>query len=300
MKRIKLIIIILISFVLLFIMSSGCNYKYTGKSISSIEYLVVDYNGGYTKETKVDLINCQVLSRESLPINSSIKEYSLDYNFDIDSIDLFLNEAGKAGLFNLEDNYPSPGGIVDGGGWTLTINFSDDTSKVSTGDNNYPDNVFEKADYAFYDLYGDDLFGTLPNSYVNPPSIDIAINYSIDGNQYNQGYSGISAINYTWNKSCVDNVDVIEYAKQHQLHEFDPYYEYKLILWTANYEYKFSKMVITSFDLNGSDEKEISKSSWFKQKEYDLTLNRIYVIKMTFSYGTCEYAFSTITDYITE
>jgi len=36
------------------------------------------------------------------------------------------------------------------------------------------------------------------------------------------------------------------------------------------------------------------KSDWFKKKEYDLDFDRIYVIKMTFPYGTCEYAFSII------
>ena len=293
MEKYKSVFFLVFSVVFLVIFSSCSKYKYEGKDVSSIEYVAVDYNGGYTRETIVDLIDCQVLNREFLPSDNIIEEYSINYRFEMGSISLFLDEVGEAGLFDLNDNYPSPGGIADGGGWTLTIYYADGTIKASSGDNNYPADVFRNADYAFYDLYGDDLFGTLPSSYTNPPSIDISFDYSIGSNHYSQGYSGVSPINYSWNKSMVSDVNVVSYAIQNPLQEFDISYNYKFVLWTANYEYRFSKMIITSFDLNGNDAKGIDNSGWFKQKEYTLELNRIYVIKMTFSYGTCEYAFST-------
>ncbi len=296
MRNLKTVLILVFLVILIVSLSSCSRYKYEGKDVSSIEYTAVDYNGGYTRETRVDLIDCQVLKREFLPSDNIIEEYSIVYNFEISSIDSFLDEVGEAGLFDLKDNYPSPGGIADGGGWTLTIYYVDGTSKVSTGDNNYPNDVFKKADYAFYNLYGDDLFETLPRSYTNPPSIDIAFDYSIGSNHYSQGYSGLSAINYTWNKSVVSDVDVIAYAIQNPLHEFDSSHIYKFVLWTKNYKYRFSKMIITSFDLKGNDRKEIDNTGWFNQKEYSLEFNRIYVIKMTFPYGTCEYAFSTVVE----
>ncbi|MDO9629154.1 MAG: hypothetical protein Q7I99_04560 [Acholeplasmataceae bacterium] len=295
MKNSMFIFLFTLSLVMLLIFSLCSSYEYKGKDILAIEYIKVNYNGGYTKVTKIELVNCQVLSKEYLPTDEVIDEFSIDNNFQEDSIDLFLNQIGEAGIFDLKAHYQSPGGIIDGGGWTLTIYYADGTSKISAGENNYPVTVFKKADYAFYNLYGDDLFGTIPSSYMNPPSIDIAFIYSIDNNHYSQGYSGLSAINYNWNKSIVDNVDVIEYANQHQIHEFDSSYDYKFVLWTANYEYKFSKMIITSYDLSGNNEKEIESSGWFKQKEYNLEFNRVYVIKITFAYGTCEFVFSTIT-----
>lgn len=277
------------------ILSSCSQYKYEGKEVSSIEYVSIDYNGGYTTETIVDFIDCQVLNRGYLPADINTEEYSIDYRFEESSISTFLDEVGGVGLFDLDDNYPSPGGIDDGGGWSLSINYADGSSKTSSGSNNYPSDVFQKADYAFFNLYGDDLFGTLPKSYTNPPSIDISFKYSIGSNNTSKSYiGGLSPINYTWHKSVVSGVDVFSYAIQNPIHEFDTSISYKVSLWTANYQHKFSKMIITSYDRNGNDPKEIAKSNWFKQKEYNLDSDRIYVIKMTFPYGTCEYAFSTI------
>lgn len=276
------------------ILSSCTPYKYDGKEVSSIEYITTDYNGGYTTETIVDFIDCQVLNRGYLPADIINEEYSIDYQFEVSSISTFLDEVGEAGFFDLDDSYPSPSGIHDGGGWSLSINYADGSSKTSSGSNNWPSEVFQKADYAFFNLYGDDLFGTLPTSYTNPPSIDISFKYSIGSNNTSKSYSGLSPINYTWHKSVVSGVDVFSYAIEHPIHEFDPSISYKVSLWTANYEHKFSKMIMTSYDMNGNDPKQIGKSNWFKQKEYNLDSNRIYVIKMTFQYGTCEYAFSTI------
>ena len=277
------------------ILSSCSQYKYEGKEVSSIEYVSIDYNGGYTTETIVDFIDCQVLNRGYLPADINTEEYSIDYRFEESSISTFLDEVGGVGLFDLDDNYPSPGGIDDGGGWNLSINYADGSSKTSSGSNNYPSDVFQKADYAFFNLYGDDLFGTLPKSYTNPPSIDISFKYSIGSNNTSKSYiGGLSPINYTWHKSVVSGVDVFSYAIQNPIHEFDTSISYKVSLWTANYEHRFSKMIMTSYDMNGNDSKEIDKSGWFKQKEYNLDFDRIYVIKMTFPYGTCEYAFSTI------
>lgn len=292
-KRFVLFFIFTVSLSLFF--SSCSPYTYEGKDVSSIKYLTVDYNGGYTEESIIDFIDCQVLSRNFLPLDSYIEDYALLYEFESGAIPLFLNEVGEAGLFDLQDHYLSPAGIIHGGGWTLTIDYVDGSSKTSSGDNNAPSSVFKKADYAFYNLYGDDLFGSLPSSYTNPPVIDIAFSYSIGTNSYSQGYNGgLSPINYTWHKLKVSDIDVFTYAIQNPIHDFDTSISYKFVLWTANYDHKFSKMIITSYDLNGNDSKDVDNSGWFKQKEYNLEFNRIYVINMTFDYGTCEYVFSTV------
>lgn len=143
------------------VLVSCSDYHYEGEDISSIEYISVKYNGGYINETKVDLLNGQVLSRGYFQGDNIPEEYSIDYDFDLDSVDSLIDEIGSAGLFDLNADYPSPGDILDGSGWTLKINYADGTSKISTGDNNYPTDVFQKADYGFYNLYGNDLFGTI-------------------------------------------------------------------------------------------------------------------------------------------
>ncbi len=293
MRKMSKVLIIVSSFFIFFLLSACKNYQYDGKDISSIVYTSVNYMGGYTNETKIDFANFQVLSKSYFPIDELIEDYTLDYHFEESSIKLFLNEAGDAGLFDLEDHYPTPGGIIDGGGWTLTIHYIDETSKTSTGDNNRPTKIFQKADYAFYHLYGNDLFGTLPSSFKNPPSIDIAFEYSIDNHLFNESYGGLQAIYYTWNKSSVSDIDLVHYALENQLSEFNNQYDYQFVLWTANYEYRFSRMMIKSYDLNGNDQKDIDSTGWFNQKKYSLEFNRIYVITMTFSYGICTYAFST-------
>lgn len=297
MKSMSKVILIIISFGLFFIMSSCNSYHYEGKEISSIEYITIDFMGGYTSETVVDLMNGQVLKREYFPAESVYEAYEIEYTFDINTLDLFLDEVGATGLFDLEDTYPSPDGVIDGGAWTLSIHYKDGSNRVSNGDNNIPTKIFQEADYAFYHLYGADLFGLLPNSYQYPPAIDISFHHTIGSHNVSEEYmGGLHAINYTWNKSSMSGVDVIQYAVENQLQDFNPSNEYKFVLSTANYEFKFSRILIASFDINGEDEKAIENTKWFKQKEYTLEMNRIYIITMTFSNGTCVYAFSTISD----
>ena len=110
-------------------LSSCGKYEYEGKEIESIEYITVKYNGGYTVETKIDLSNGEVLKKGYFPTDEVI-EYEVENSFDTALIDVFLDEVGGAGLFDLEDNYPAEGTIMDGSGWTLHINYTDGTVKT--------------------------------------------------------------------------------------------------------------------------------------------------------------------------
>lgn len=151
---------------ILVVFLSGCSsYTYIGRDIDRIEYTTVDYFGGFTIETHIDLVNGQVLSRNYIYNDDELGDFTVVYEFDLELIRVFLDEAGGSGLFELEEEYPSPGDVMDGGGWTLTVVYADGSSTTSTGDNNWPTEVFEEADIACYHLYGDDLFGTLPSSF---------------------------------------------------------------------------------------------------------------------------------------
>ncbi|MFP4286776.1 MAG: hypothetical protein ACLFRI_03665 [Candidatus Izemoplasmataceae bacterium] len=139
----------------------GCaSYEYSGKAISTIEYTTVDYFGEYTHVTIIDLENGEVLHREFFPTDEIIPDYEVIYTFDVTEVDSFLNQFDASGVFEMKDEYDTDEHIDDGGGWTLTINYQDGTFKTSTGDNFWPSDIFEKADVATVDLYGDDLFGT--------------------------------------------------------------------------------------------------------------------------------------------
>lgn len=181
---------------------------------------------------------------------------------------------------------------MDGGGWSININYNDETVKTSIGSNNSPTRIFKKADYAFYNLFGEDLFGTVPSSYKYPPAMDIAYDYSYDTTIVSDGTS-LSSTNATWNKYKKDGINNIQYALQNQRYTFLEKYDYEFTLWTANYEFKFSNLEIKSYDLNGKDEKLIVSTNWFKQKEFELDFDSVYVITITYPQGVCEYAFAT-------
>jgi len=69
-------------------------------------------------------------------------------------------------------------------------------------------------------------------------------------------------------------------------------------LYTANYgDYeKFKKCEVYSYDNNEqlSGEQKIVDKGWFDQIDFDLELNKIYVIKLCFKDGDfVEYTFNT-------
>jgi hypothetical protein len=122
--------------------------------------------------------------------------------------------------------------------------------------------------------------------------MDISFKYSY-GNTISSNSTSLSSTNATWNKYKTEGVDNIEYAIANQRFNFTDEYDYSFVLWTANYEFRFSDLEIRSFNLDGTDELLIANTSWFEQKEWDLEFNRVYVITITYPQGICEYAFAT-------
>ena len=265
---------------------TSCKSDYTGPKVSFIEKTTIDYMGGYSYKKKIDFINNEVLFTDSFLDGPYF--FNPKYSFDEEKEYDCINALFEAGLFNIKTKYTTDHLVIDGGGWNLEIVFEDGSKIVSSGSNASPRDIFLNCDYAFFKLYGDDFFGLLSDSYKNPPSIDISFVY---GNA-SYGY-GLSASNYTWRGKEVNNIDNVSFAIKNQKYEFVEQEDYSFCLWTSNYEYKFSKMVIKSYDLNGFDETEVFNSKWFKSKQIDLVLDRIYVIYVYFNEGVCEYPFST-------
>ncbi len=271
--------------------------KYDGEKIDSISYVTIDYNGGCMRETLVDFVSNEVSIRGYMPnVTGEIPEYEPKYQFTDDKEKEFFDYVYTAGLFNLNAEYNTDEAIMDGGGWTLKLNYSNGTNKISNGSNARPSTEFNFSDYAFYRLYGEDLFGSLDYSYKYPPSIDVAIHYSLDNmTNVSDGFSGIAPTNYTWRGRTRTGINNFEESKKQNYFDFSSNVQYTMVLWTANFEYKFKLLVVKSYALDGSGEKVILNSKWFKQKEFDIELNRVYIISITYDEGVCEYPVSTKT-----
>ena len=74
--------------------------------------------------------------------------------------------------------------------------------------------------------------------------------------------------------------------------------EYEFVLYTGNYgDYdKFKKCEVFAYDYNEqlTGEQKIVDKGWFDQIEFDLELNKVYLIRLNFKNGDfVEYTFNT-------
>ena len=291
MKKLSLVLILVIVSLICF----GCEMQYDGKQIDTITYDTVDYMGGYRKSTVFDLKNNQILQK-SYGYKEE-KEYEVIYTFDDESEKKFINELYSCGFLDLEEEYTTDELVYDGGEWSLSIGYFDETKKVSRGINALPYEIFKKAGYAFYNLYGVDLFNILPTNYKEPEGLGLGLTFEYENGQ--GAYSGFAgAYKYQWNKSSRD-IDIFNEKNKLYVVEFfltSPYnenYPYSFSIGTANSTLKFKKYKLYNYDLNGENEKLIDEGRFFKRKEWPAEMNKIYVVRCEFDYGVAYYAAST-------
>ncbi len=212
-----------------------------------------------------------------------------------------INKIYTYGLFDIKEEYKSPGEIIDGGGWSLQIDFADGTIKTSDGSNNSP-NAFRDCAKAFYDLCLDGVVAYVPTQYHTPPNVSCSFNYTAEGNNTSYGFDPTKRLNYKWNGFESINIDIYLANKEYNMYfTFQPNIDYKLSLFTSNYgDYdRFTKCTVKSynFDQELSDEKLIYSHKWFKRVEFDLEMNKIYFVKLEFRKGDfVEYTFNTKTE----
>ena len=292
MKKLFIFIILILSFFLI-----SCNKK--RYDIDKITYTTIDYNGGINSTYIIDLVENEYSRWGYVPgeCEDGVKTIK---SFTDEEKEEFIKGINKAGLLSIKEEYKKSG-VIDGGGWHLTIEFSDGTKFESNGSNNSPRKVFDKCSTYFYDLCGEEILGTLPAYYVSPPNIWISFDYQKDERTHvsDNGLSRLVMGNYKWNKnSSLDNdyyqmnLDNIEY------NQFESQYDYELGLFTGNYDcdVKFDKIIVKEYDFNKemTNEKEIYNDSWFKQVSLNISLNKIYVYKLVYKNGDyVEYTFST-------
>lgn len=148
MKRFISLICLLLSFI--FISCEMPIKEYQGKDIIKLTYSTIDFFGGNTITYEFDFVeNKSYKSKNNIFDDAYLVEDLATFTEEQEEI--FMNKCYTYGLFSIEDLYENKN-VEDGGGWTLTITYDDNSKKESKGKNKSPNNVFDKCAYAFYDL----------------------------------------------------------------------------------------------------------------------------------------------------
>jgi hypothetical protein len=260
----------------------------------------VDYNGGFTTEYYFDFDKNIVTQHSFLPGNEEIDRPETLAEFSDEQEKTLINKLYTYGLFDIKKEYKSPPGIIDGGGWSLQIDYSDGTCKKSSGSNNSPSSVFSKCAEAFFDVCGDGVVTRVSPEYHTPPSISYSIDSTVGSFTTSQGATAlVERGNYKWNgfEEAAQNYFQLNQNRSFP-YEFAENTALECVLYTSNYgDYdRFKKCVVVSYDFNEemSGEENVIEKGWFKQIEFDLQINKIYVVKLIFKSGDfVEYTFNT-------
>ena len=297
--RVLLILLIVV------LTASGCApivRDYTGTPLSLLSFKTIDYMGGYTQLYIFDFeANVAQVSRY-MPDESEQPQFEIIATFSDAEEDKLIDKLYSYGLFSIKANYPAPPNIFDGGGWNLTIEYSDGTTKESKGSNNSPTFVFRNCAKAFYDICRDGIVANVPQEYYCPPNISYAFEEVTKTGIISWGATSYGErVNYQWNgfSSTGNSIYKIN-ATTDFPQEFYEGDQYNLVLYTANYgKYeRFQKCIVTTYDYNEelTNPTTVYSSRWFKQTELPLELNKIYLVRFEYITGDfVEYTFNTKT-----
>lgn len=296
MKKIFIGFLILLSS--LFFISCSNMKEYTDKRIAKLTYITIDYMGGYTVEKVLDFNENKYYKASYLPEEERKLEVKKEFTDEDEKI--LIDSCYSYGLFNIK-NYYSEDGIIDGGGWNLIIDYEDNTSKISRGSNDGPTKVFNDCAIFFYDICGEEVIGMVPYYYINQPKVSLSFRFSENNSigAIDNSFTKVIKANYKWNKSLSLDNDIYLINEEVKFNnKFDCKYNYKLVLWTSNYDYKekFNKITVKSYDFNNelTNENIIYSGKWFDQIELDLEFNKIYVYELNYKNGDfVQYTFNT-------
>ncbi len=273
--------------------------NYEGLRIKKITYKTVDYFGGATTTSILDLESNEYLISGYTQYDEEAK-MRLVSTFSDEDEEIFLDNIYKSGLLKIKDNYKTTDIIMDGGGWTLIIEFDDGTEKTSDGDNDGPYELFNKCAIYFYDLCGSGVIGYLSEEYFYPQDMNMCVFFRYyEGNNIHShnGWSTVYTVEYKWYKKILVDNDVFDMCDSKKT-EFLSDKEYFVSFTTGNYFYelKFSKFVLYSYDYNKelTNERKLYECGWFSQIDLELEMDKIYVFELFYDNGNyVKYAFST-------
>jgi len=234
-----------------------------------------------------------------LPNQEPIPELEVKKVFTDEEEKVFIDSSYSYGLFGLKESYKRIGKVMDGGGWQLVIEYEDGAIKISEGSNAGPSTIFNKCSTCFYDLCGEEVLGSLPSYYIDPPNIDRSLSYSIGNYSYSLYGFPVVRGNYTWNRRESLNNDIfLLNSLMEKINEFESGIVYYFSLGTTNYDCdeRFNKITVKKYDYNSelSNEETIYTGKWIKNVKLDLEFNKIYVYELSFKDGDfIQYTFNT-------
>ena len=214
----------------------------------------------------------------------------------------FIDGINEAGLLDIEDHYVTDEVIDDGYGWSLNINFYDDTSISSGGYCAEPDRLFDKCTPYFIDLCGVNfLHGTLKKA-VERPSTRVVAYYYNDYNDYDVDfYLTTEEVSYNFNGVSKEQTEnLFEINSRHCQNHLLLNENYKFVLYPFASSYPaptYEKVVIKSYDFVNplSNEEVVFNADVFDKAELILEMNKIYTIEYKYSNG--DFILSTFNTY---
>ena len=260
-------------------------------TLTKIAFTVVDYNGGYTTDYLIDFESNEIKSRGYLPYGEETPDFETLKSFTETEEAFLIEKLTACGFFTLDEVYPDPGNIIDGGGWELEVVFGDGTQKRSVGSNNSPSTVFSEAAKALYVICENGIFGYVRTEFYTPPNLSYFFSAS-EGEMTNYFPFGILD-DYKWGYFSSEFGRLYYTNLTHNtVYFFRDTVEYTVTLSTANYnnnmDYeRFSECIVKSYDYNEelTNEKTVYDGGWFTQKAIKLELNKIYLITLKFDNG---------------
>ena len=258
----KLVLFTSLLFACISLISCSSIKEYNGTKLTKLTFTTVDYMGGYTVDHVIDFIENTYSSAGYLKYDENEPTLEVKKTFTDEEEKVFIDSCYLYGLFNLKDSYVN-NYVDDGGGWNLTIDFEDETNKVSTGSNASPTSVFNKCSTVFYDLCGTQILGKLPDNYIDPPNISYSFEFEESDNLIvsTNTLARLNRVNYKWNKNeSLDNDYYLINEEVKDKSDFKSNIKYQLVLYTSNYRYKekFESLIVKEYDYNSelTNEKE--------------------------------------------
>ncbi len=290
--------------------------EYAGEKIAELVFEKIDYMSAEKITYRIDFTSNTVYRKKydpSMKYPDLLTEEELNSD-DYNNNDIFVNinsfteEEEKAfidacyshGLFGIRKKYEK-NNVDDGGGWILDIKYENGDSKTSVGSNDSPSRIFDNCAVLFFDLCGEQVLGSLPQTFKSPPNLSVAFSYTKGNNSVstNEGFQ-IFRMDYYWNEGrfVSDRNDFYSINGELERFPFEAGITYEAVFYTANYrDYdKFSKFILKSYDYNEemTGETTVAELGWFKQEEFILELNKIYVYELQFKNGEyVRYTFNT-------
>jgi len=302
-KKTGILLCICLNIFLLFACNGSSIYNgpYKGKEIQSIEYISTDYNGGFTYNRKIDFESNGLYGRNYFPHEDENVPLELIIDLNPQYYEEFINKIYNLGLLNLKEKYSSIIDVIDGGRWDLIITYKDGTTKESFGVNSGPYQIMIDSDYVFYDLFNEEFFGRVDDSYKRPSSL--LIYYSLKkNNTLENHFTALKPTNFIWKNNQINDIDNFEFVKTHKLFDYNENYEYNFSLWFDGNNEIPKKISIQTYSLDKTPIGDIVSYEKNDVNSFSITLekNLIYLFTVTYDKGIVEYPLSTEIERFTE